>query len=635
MTTTTQTAETGTTLFIPLNRLKKSPKNVRKTPHAQADIEALAASIAAKGLLQNLVVEPELDAKGQPTGYYLVTIGEGRRLAHMLRAKRKEIKKTEPVRCVIDTAHNAQEISLAENVIRSAMHPADQYEAFAKLHNEDGMAAEDIAARFGVTPTVVKQRLKLGALSPKLMLAYRNGALNLDQLTAFTITDDHARQEQVWGALPDFNRSRSAIMDALAEGQVASDDRRALFIGAEAYEAAGGVIVRDLFDEDGGGYFADAALLNRLVREKLADVAAAVEVEGWNWVAVEPEFNYEMTAGMRRVRPEAEPLTDEDKTTLAELEARYQAFCDAHDGDDSDEAMAEALRFEREIDAIRGREQYRAEHIVIAGAFVSLDHDGEPRIERGFVRPEDWAEAKDDRADGEGDAAKENGTKPLSDKLVAELTAYRTAGLRNALAGHPAMALTAVVHVLAAATFYPWSGDVTCLGFAPRCVSLTGHASGIDTCPAMAAIAERHASWERRLPEDAAGLWEFVSRLDMAAQVEFLAHCASLTLNALILPKQPRSGAASGHADMLAQRLGLDMAATWTPTVASYFGRASKERIVEAVAEGVSPEAATNIATMKKQAMAEAAEQRLAGTGWLPQLLRTGTDAPPESRQAA
>lgn len=94
MTTTTQTAETGTTLFIPLNRLKKSPKNVRKTPHPQADIEALAA--AAKGLLQNLVVEPELDGNGKPTGYYLITIGEGRRLAHQLRAKRKEIKENEP-----------------------------------------------------------------------------------------------------------------------------------------------------------------------------------------------------------------------------------------------------------------------------------------------------------------------------------------------------------------------------------------------------------------------------------------------------------------------------------------------------------------------------------------------------------
>jgi ParB family transcriptional regulator, chromosome partitioning protein len=472
MTTTTETAETGTTLFIPLNRLKKSPKNVRKTPHPQADIEALAASIAAKGLLQNLVVEPEMDAKGKPTGYYLVTIGEGRRLAHQLRAKRKEIKKTEPVRCVIDTAHNPQEISLAENVIRSAMHPADQFEAFAKLHNEEGMAAEDIAARFGVTATVVKQRLKLGALAPALMLAYRNGELNLDQLTAFTITDDHTRQEQVWNTLPEFSRSRHAIMEALSEGQVASDDRRAVFVGADAYQAAGGVIVRDLFDEEGGGFFADAALLNRLVREKLAGEAATIEAEGWKWITVEPKFNHEMTAGMRRVYPEQVPLTEADQAKLEKLERQYQAFCDEHDGDDSPEAFAEATRFEQEIETIGGREQYRPEDIAMAGVFVSLRHDGEPRIERGYVRPEDWTEAKETQTDGEGDATRAEGTKLLSDKLVAELTAYRTAGLRNALAENSAMALTAVVHALAAATFYRWSDGVSCLEIVPRSASL-------------------------------------------------------------------------------------------------------------------------------------------------------------------
>src|SRR5258708_7244951 len=193
----------------------------------------------------------------------------------------------------MDTDHNANGISLAENVIGTAMHPADQYEAFAKLHHEEGMAAEDIAARFGVTPTVVTQRLKLGAVSPKLMQAYRDEELNLDQLTAFAITDDHVRQEQVWSELPEFNRNRHAIMEALSEGQVSSDDRRVAFVGAEAYEAAGGVIIRDLFDEDGGGFFADAALLNRLVREKLTAVANDIEAEGWKWIIVEPQFDRE------------------------------------------------------------------------------------------------------------------------------------------------------------------------------------------------------------------------------------------------------------------------------------------------------------------------------------------------------
>ena len=158
----------GTESFIPLNKLKKSPKNARKTPHSEAAIEAYAASIAAKGILQNLVVEPELDGEGAATGFYFVTIGEGAgRLAQLLRVKRKEIKKTEPIRCIIDTANDPHEISLDENVTRENMHPADQFEAFKKLADERGFGAEEIAARFGVTPHVVRQRLRLGAVSPK------------------------------------------------------------------------------------------------------------------------------------------------------------------------------------------------------------------------------------------------------------------------------------------------------------------------------------------------------------------------------------------------------------------------------------------------------------------------------------
>jgi ParB family transcriptional regulator, chromosome partitioning protein len=115
--------KSGNEIFVPLNMLKKSPRNVRKTEHTAADIEGLAASIAANGILQNPVVEPELDEDGRATGHYLVTIGEGRRLAQLLRAKRRQIKKTELIRCVLDTEHDAHEISLAENIIRSNMHP--------------------------------------------------------------------------------------------------------------------------------------------------------------------------------------------------------------------------------------------------------------------------------------------------------------------------------------------------------------------------------------------------------------------------------------------------------------------------------------------------------------------------------
>src|SRR5690242_19222381 len=197
-------------VFVPLNKLKKLPKNVRQVPHTKADIQAFAASIAAIGVLQYPIVEPELGPKNKPTGNYLVNAGEGRRLAQLLRAKRKEIKKDEPIPCILDTEHNATEISLAENAIRSNMHPDDEYEAFVELHKVQGMGIEDIAARFGVSAAVVKQRLSLGAVSPALLDLYRADKMNLSQLTAFTVTDDHARQEEVWATLG-WTRSRGVI----------------------------------------------------------------------------------------------------------------------------------------------------------------------------------------------------------------------------------------------------------------------------------------------------------------------------------------------------------------------------------------------------------------------------------------
>lgn len=186
----------GIEIFVPLNKLKKHPENARKVPHGEAAIEALAASIQHKGLIQNLVVEPEVK-DDEPTGYYLVTAGEGRRLAMLLRVKRKQIKKTEPVRCWLDTQNDPAGVSLDENVTRTA-HPADQFERFAELSERKGWGAEEIGARFGVSAHVVKQRLRLGAVSPKLLQVYREDGLTLDQLMAFAITEDHARQEQVF-----------------------------------------------------------------------------------------------------------------------------------------------------------------------------------------------------------------------------------------------------------------------------------------------------------------------------------------------------------------------------------------------------------------------------------------------------
>lgn len=648
--------ESGAEIFIPLNKLKKSAKNARKTPHSEAAIEAYAASIAAKGILQNLVVEPELDGEGATTGFYFVTIGEGRRLAQLLRVKRKEIKKTEPIRCIIDTANDPHEISLDENVTRENMHPADQFEAFKKLADERGFGAEEIAARFGVTLHVVRQRLRLGAVSPKLMQVYRDGDLTLEQLMAFAIIDDHARQEGVYERLS-YNRDASTIRRMLTETHVAATDRRARFVGIEAYTEAGGTVVRDLFTEDRGGYLEDVALLDLLVTAKLGREADAVRAaEGWKWTEAHLDFPH--AHGMRRAYPHPVELSTEDQNALQAAQTEFDRLTEQHQAAEEfpDDVDARFGELEAEIERLEAKRQaYDPDDIARGGAFVILNHDGTIRIERGFIRPADEksqaqtegndAQGANEGADTDRQAAQggdedvvaeeEDDDRPLSDVLIRDLTAHRTLGLRLNLSEQPETAIVAVTHALAAQIFY-LGADAHIVGIQPVKTDLAGHADGIEDTLAGKAWADRHANWARQMPRDVAGLWAFVAELDHDSRMALFAHCTALTVNAVKLPWERRPRALA-TADRLAEAVALDMTGYWRPTVRSYLGRVTKARILEAVCEGVSGEAAERMVDMKKVDMAEAAEQLLVATGWLPSLLRTGkpkdqSDAPDEAQ---
>ena len=632
----------GDVIDVPLNKLKKSPRNARRTPHAPDEIEALAASIVAKGVLQAPVVEPETDAEGAPTGAYLVTIGEGRRLALRLLASRKRIKKTHAVRCVVDLANDPHEISLDENVTRFRMHPADEFEAFREQAERHGRSAEEIGARFGVSAQVVRQRLRLGAVSPALMALYRAGDLNLDQMMAFAVSEDHARQEQVLAQHgPD--RPAYVIRRAMTEAKVSAQDRRAVFVGAEAYGEAGGTILRDLFTEDGGGWFEDAALLDRLAAEKLAGIAEDVRVkEGWKWA--EPHIDFPRALGLARVYPHPVERSEEDKAKIDALSEEYDALVSEWDAVEAlpPEIEARFKEIEAALDAFGDGTAFDPEEIARGGVFVILGQDGVARIERGLIRPEDVpapepepeadapegaadGEAEGERPEGEAPEEEESGA-PLSERLVLDLTAHRTLALRDALAGHPTVALSAVVHALALFAFYPPYERPGCLEIKGTSTYLDGHAPGIDDTRAGRSIAERHAAWASRVPKEAEALWGFVQGLGSGDLLDLLAHCASLTLNAVRAPFDRRPGAWA-HADRLAEAVGLDMTGYWTATAASYFGRVTKGRIAEAVREAVSDEAAERISGLKKPDMAAEAEALLAGKGWLPTLLRAPVQA--------
>lgn len=195
--------------------------------------------------------------------------------------------------------------------------------------------------------------------------------------------------------------------------------------------------------------------------------------------------------------------------------------------------------------------------------------------------------------------------------------------------GDATVALSAVVHALALSALYPAYARPTCLEIRGVSTFLDGYAPGIDDTRAGRGVAERHAAWASRVPKDAEDLWAFVLGLTATELLDLLAHCASLTVNAVRAPFDRKPGAWA-HADRLAEAVDLDMSGYWTPTVTSYLGRVTKARIGEAVREAVSEAAAERIDGCKKPDMAREAEALLAGKGWLPSLLRKPVQVPGE-----
>jgi ParB family transcriptional regulator, chromosome partitioning protein len=375
---------------IPFNKLLLSGCNVRRIK-AGVSIGELADDIARRTLLQSLTVRPVLDTDGAETGMYEIPAGGRRYRALELLVKQKRLAKTALIPCVIRTDGIAEEDSLAENVQRAPLHPLDQFRAFLALR-ETGQSEEEIAAAFFVAVAVVKQRLRLAAVSPKLLDAYADDALTLEQLMAFTVSGDHERQDQVWDRLQSaYSKEPHLIRRMLTEGAVRASDKRVLFIGIEAYEAAGGIVLRDLFQGDNGGWLQDVMLVDGLVAERLAREAAAIRAEGWHWIEVAPDFPYGHQFSLRQLRGEALPLTAAEEAELAALREEHGALEDAHADAEGvpDEVDRRLTEIEARLAAMDERPMtFDPAEIARAGAFVSIDGEGRLHVERGYVRPD-------------------------------------------------------------------------------------------------------------------------------------------------------------------------------------------------------------------------------------------------------
>jgi ParB family chromosome partitioning protein len=369
--------------LIAVNRLEKSPLNARRTA-AKMGMEELKASLLAHGLMQNLVVTDKGD------GMYRVIAG-GRRL-EAIRSLQAEGKLPQDfaVPCQMVTEQHALEMSLAENTVRLAMHPADQFDAFAALIDQ-GESAADVAVRFGVEESVVLKRMKLARVAPELLAEYRSESMSLECLMAYTITDDHRRQLKVFKSLQGWQKEDpKAIRAALTEKMVDSSDKLARFVGLEVYRDAGGSTRADLFGNE--VFLEKPALLQKLAEEKLGSIRKELQTEGWGWVEINPERDYDFVHRCGRLHPLLVNPPAELLERKSQLEAEWEETERLLEMAESDEVQERQDTIQHSLDVVKQEltafVDFDATQKALAGCFVSIGHDGSLFLDKGLVRPE-------------------------------------------------------------------------------------------------------------------------------------------------------------------------------------------------------------------------------------------------------
>jgi len=602
------------TISIPLNKLLAWEGNVRKTD-TDKSINELAASIFAHGLLQSLVVRKD------KRGKYAVVAGRRRLLALESLVESGSMKAQTPIPCtVLDDEADATEISLAENVQREAMHPADEFDAFKAL-TDKGTPPADVAARFGVTETVVKQRLKLANASPTLIAAYRNGEMTLQHVMAFTVTDDHEAQERVWNELSDYQSDPDDIRATLTEQEVTAADRRVKFVTLKAYEKAGGTVRRDLFSQDDLGVFIeDIVLLETLVARKLEKAAQKLRNEGWKWVEVVPSFVYSEWSKCERRHAEPLPLPPDQQSELDALTTELESLNMIDEPTDEQQAHLDVIN--ERMDELEDRpDVWPTETLAIAGAVVTLGSKGEPEIHYGFIRPEDVrAISINEREESEDGMDVSVTERPaLSASLVENLTSHRSAALNAALLERPDVALATIAHVMALQVVYNGRSENTCLQIEANDASLLTEVEG-SAAHAFIEAAREH--WVSQMPGEPDGLFAWCLSQNGDTLRGLLTFCVAQTINAVMQKSDRLDSDRILHGAQLAEALNLDMSAWFKPTAANYFGRIGKSKILETLSE-VKGSVAPAWEKLKKTELAALAEREVSGKDWLPELLRS------------
>lgn len=645
-----ESAATGELRNIPFNRLHLSALNVRKVRNPDT-IPALASTIlAAGGLINALTVVPEKRKGGK--GETFGVVAGGRRLAAMqYLVERKQMAADLPVPCRIIGIVKGVSVSLTENVSQEPMHPADQLEAFKKMVDE-GKTAGQIAADFGLSTLTVERRLKLAKLALEFMELFRKGEIEAKQLQALTLTDDHEEQRRVWESLPPYSRSPHHIQQLLTQNEIRGDAPTALFVGVQAYQAAGGAVRSDLFaGEDGSFYFQDGALLNKLALEKLEAEARAIRDEGWKWVEARLTFPYDERSVFGQLEPCRFEPTDEEKAAMERVQADLDSLracleelerldddlltaeqvAEYHSLTDQSEALIDMLASMKK--ALR---DWEPKQRAISGVVLSIGHQGELVLNRGLVKAEDRKAAQ--QAAGPvgvagGSMAKTPKERPeFSSTLCADLAAHCTAAVGAALTQQPKVALAALLMTFVLDAGEPWRQSPVKMRFTDNAHRIGNQAKEYAGSRAQLAF-EQAAGAVQALPKPVPALFAALLALELDELAKLLAVFVGHSYD-VFSTQAARSEIGVDMAQLIETALNVDMADWWAPTAERFLNRVPKSKLMEAVGEACGPEAARPLEKMKKAEAASVAATLLEGRRWLPSTLRPYPPADDEAEEA-
>ncbi|MFE8108190.1 ParB/RepB/Spo0J family partition protein [Sphingomonas melonis] len=669
---------------VKLSKLRLSASNVRTAPDAALMIEPFAADLEARGVLQNLLVTPVARSRGM-----FEVFDGGRRLRALnLLVERGVIDPDQydvPVRVLKGNDAELTETSLAVSFHHLKLSPTEECRAFQ--HFLAGSTDIDaVAKRFGVTRRFIDGRLRLADLAEPIFTALAENRITLDMAKAYASTASHEAQLSTWttyGSMSHYNAD--SIRRIIANDMMRADDPVALLVGAEAYEAAGGVIERDLFS-DAREKWRHPEIARGLAAAIMEAEATRIGAErGLAWIRpVASHSIWDATRNLYKITLPEQPMTLAEAERAEQIEQRMGELHDAmQDEDLAEDAFAvmetELDALAAELEALDNRPVFMPPELASrVGAFLTLAQNGTMLLNESYysetpitvtvVEPDPVdGDAEGGHVDDEGEIDAEAvsdpvikaptfrieegttttstgstpkeidpdtaapGGKALSQVLLDQLAVQRRDVLGAALIANPGLALDYMLFAMVDGRTMGGSGDGTTISASrPQDPVMSNN---VPASRARDYLAEVHdgldTSWG--VPGGKVERFEAFRALGDEAKSAWLAWIVATSLEA---KENYSSHTQNPLQNRLATILEVDVASWWRPTSENFFDRVSKGSLISLLHEVGGPALSSRHATEKKPEVSASCQKLFAGEAivepaikeaalqWLPSAMR-------------